>query len=246
VSAAAPRFGLYLQAHRARRASPARLLAVVLSALAHLGAVVGLVAIRARPAAAPPHQPEPVLLRLPTAPRPRPAAAAAPPRPKPPARPRRALVQPPEAPPPLVVEPEPVPEPEPEEASEPEAVDEAGDESPAPAPGPPAPAGYRAAAGDGPLELKDVARPPAVLEQVKPDYPRDARWQRIEGLVVVRVVVDREGRVDPARVRVVQSVPALDAAAVAAIVRWRFSPAIAHGGQAVAVIIEVPFRFNLR
>jgi periplasmic protein TonB len=85
-----------------------------------------------------------------------------------------------------------------------------------------------------------------VLEQVKPEYPRDARWQRIEGMVVVRVVVDRQGRVDPARVRVVQSVPALDAAAAAAILRWRFSPAIAHSGQPVPVIIEVPFRFNLR
>jgi periplasmic protein TonB len=246
VSAAAAMFGPYLQAQHARRASPARALAVALSVLAHLGAVFGLVSLRSRATPAPPPQPEPVLLRLPALARPKPAAAPAPDRPTPPPRrpPRRVLVQPPETPIPPAVEPEPEPEPEPEE----EAADatEGTDEAPAPAAGPPAPAGYRAPTGDGPLELKDVARAPVVLEQVKPEYPRDARWQRIEGTVVVRVVVDRQGRVDPARVRVVQSVPALDAAAAAAILRWRFSPAIAHGGQPVPVIIEVPFRFNLR
>ncbi len=99
---------------------------------------------------------------------------------------------------------------------------------------------------DGVLDLRQVARAPAVLAQVKPDYPREARWNRLEGLVVVRVVIGTDGLVDQSRTRVVRSIPELDAAAIAALEQWRFSPAIGHSGQPVRVVIEVPVRFSLR
>jgi periplasmic protein TonB len=157
-------------------------------------------------------------------------------------------VQPPETPQPPPPEPlEAAPEPEPIESDQ---ALEAGPAEPSVGPpGPPAPiSGRRELPGDSDqaLELRDVARAPQVLAQVKPEYPREARWNRLEGMVVVRVVIGTDGRVDRSKTRVVRSVPQLDAAAIAAIEQWRFSPAIGHSGQPVRVIIEVPVRFSLR
>jgi protein TonB len=105
--------------------------------------------------------------------------------------------------------------------------------------------GLGVASGDA-VDLKQVARPPGVLKQVVPQYPRQARSRGIEGLVLVRVIIGTDGRVEPEHTRVIRSVPALDEAAVAAVSQWRFSPAIGHHGRAVRVIIEVPVQFSLK
>ena len=68
---------------------------------------------------------------------------------------------------------------------------------------------------------------------------------QIEGQVALEVVIDRDGRVEEA-VRVTRSIPALDAAAIAAVRRWRFRPAHDHDGRTVRVIMEIPVRFVLR
>lgn len=94
--------------------------------------------------------------------------------------------------------------------------------------------------------LKQVSRPPAVLKQVTPDYPRRARSEGIQGLVLVRIIIGTDGKVEPEHTRVIRSVPALDAAAIAAVNRWRFSPAIGREGRPVRVIIEVPVQFSLK
>jgi protein TonB len=90
-----------------------------------------------------------------------------------------------------------------------------------------------------------VAQPPVLLEQVRPDYPANAKRLRIVGLVRLEAVIDATGAVrDP--IRVLASVPELDAAAIAALRRWRFAPARDERGQPVPVIVEVPIRFVLR
>jgi vitamin B12 transporter len=43
-------------------------------------------------------------------------------------------------------------------------------------------------------------KPPTLVEPVGPDYPEDARAQRLEGEVVLRLNVDAEGRVTAAEV----------------------------------------------
>lgn len=98
----------------------------------------------------------------------------------------------------------------------------------------------------GALELKQVATPPRVLEQVRPQYPRAARSDGIEGLVLVRVIIGVDGRIEPGSVQVVRSVPALDAAAMSAVSQWRFSPALGHQGRSVRVIVEIPVQFSLK
>ncbi|HEX8438646.1 TonB family protein [Archangium sp.] len=106
--------------------------------------------------------------------------------------------------------------------------------------------GMVGATGGAALELKQVARAPRVLEQVKPHYPRRAKADGLVGLVLVRVIIGTDGRIEPEHTRVIRSVPGLDAAAITAVSQWRFSPALGHQGRAVRVIVEIPVQFSLK
>lgn len=106
--------------------------------------------------------------------------------------------------------------------------------------------GLVGATGGVALELKQVSRAPSVLKQVTPSYPRRARSQGIEGFVLVRIIIGTDGHVEPEHTRVLRSVPELDAAAIAAVSQWRFSPAIGRQGQPVRVIVDVPVQFSLK
>lgn len=89
------------------------------------------------------------------------------------------------------------------------------------------------------------ARPPRLLRQVQPEYPPAARRDHIHGVVLLEVRIDREGRIlEP--VRVLKSIPALDAAAISALRSWRFLPARDEHGGPIAAVLEVPLRFVLR
>ena len=83
---------------------------------------------------------------------------------------------------------------------------------------------------------------PEAIVRVPPTYPRDALAARVEGLVMVQALVLRDGTV--ADVRIVKSIPPLDAAAAAAVRQWRFKPAMANG-QPVAVWVGVPVKFTI-
>jgi len=83
---------------------------------------------------------------------------------------------------------------------------------------------------------------PEVTAPARPEYPELAREAGVEGRVVVAVLVDRIGRVHDAVVE--RSVPMLDASALAAARRYRFTPALANG-HPVAVWVRIPFDFRL-
>jgi len=99
--------------------------------------------------------------------------------------------------------------------------------------------------GTEPLRVDQVANPPLLLSRVTPDYPRLARRQGVEGLVVLEAILNLEGQIED-DIKVLQSIPLLDDAAVQALRRWRFRPARDHTNQPVRVILEVPVRFVLR
>jgi protein TonB len=82
-----------------------------------------------------------------------------------------------------------------------------------------------------------------VITRVTPTYPPLARQRRVEGVVVLRAVVDTRGHVT--QLRVVQSVPLLDDAAERAFAQWRFTPGRDRNGTVAPVLIEVPMRFKL-
>ncbi len=85
----------------------------------------------------------------------------------------------------------------------------------------------------------------AYLNNPQPPYPLLAQQRHQEGLVTLRVEVDASGT--PRHVSVLASsrYSLLDEAAVAAVSLWRFSPA-QRDGVAIADIVHVPVRFNLR
>jgi TonB family protein len=90
-----------------------------------------------------------------------------------------------------------------------------------------------------------VAYAPEPLKRVVPDYPSAARIRGIEGQVILRAIVDQQGHVEDS-IEVVQTVPALDQAAIAALRRWSFSPGRDRYGRPLRVRVEVPIVFVLR
>lgn len=99
--------------------------------------------------------------------------------------------------------------------------------------------------GTGPMPAAQVANPPLLLSRVMPEYPRQARLRGVEGLVLLEAILDLEGRIEE-EIKVLQSIPSLDNAAIQALRRWRFRPARDHRNQPVRVILEVPVRFVLK
>jgi protein TonB len=95
------------------------------------------------------------------------------------------------------------------------------------------------------VKAEVAAKPPMIVKRVLPEYPAEARARRIEGQVLLRAVVDEEGRVEGG-ITVLRSAPLLDDAAVAALRQWRFTPGRDRDGNAVRVQIDVPMRFQLR
>lgn len=77
-----------------------------------------------------------------------------------------------------------------------------------------------------------------------PVYPQVAKRAGWEGRVTVRVLIDADGTAATVTVRESSGHEALDAAAVRAIQKWRFSPA-RQGSQAVASFHDVRVRFRL-
>ena len=59
---------------------------------------------------------------------------------------------------------------------------------------------------------------------------------------MVEILIDATGRV--ARTRVIQSIPALDAAALQTVNQWVFSPAVKRG-RPVATMVHAPVTFRI-
>lgn len=95
--------------------------------------------------------------------------------------------------------------------------------------------------GTGSIVL-DYDSPPKPIKLTKPQYPQDAFVKKVEGTVVVEIVIDITGRVVYARV--VQSIPLLDAAAVQTVYQWRFQPAVKHG-RPVPTKATAPVTFRI-
>ncbi len=85
---------------------------------------------------------------------------------------------------------------------------------------------------------------PARLKVVKPDYPDLPLRAGVEGLVMVHVLIGKDGHVLDARLDERIQVPMLNGAALAAARQWVFTPGSANG-RPVACWETIPFRFHL-
>ena len=97
---------------------------------------------------------------------------------------------------------------------------------------------------DGPPpDFVPFEKPPEVVKQVQPKYPELARRAGMEGTVLVRVWVDKEGKVRKVEIlksdAEIFSQPAIDAAQ-----QMVFTPAV-QGGNPVSVWVAMPFKFKL-
>ncbi|MBY0275409.1 energy transducer TonB, partial [Candidatus Binatia bacterium] len=93
--------------------------------------------------------------------------------------------------------------------------------------------------------LAKAAVAPTIAHRVVPHYPETARMRGIEGQVVIEAVIARDGTVEPG-VKIIQSIPALDEAAIEAFRQWRFTPGRDASGKPLRVILQAPVRFVLR
>jgi periplasmic protein TonB len=88
----------------------------------------------------------------------------------------------------------------------------------------------------------DVQFPQRVV-YVAPVYPRIAQSARVEGTVTLEAVIDETGAVT--NLRVLGSIPLLDAAAKDAVAKWRYSPTTLNG-ITVPIIMTVRVTFTLK
>jgi TonB family protein len=83
-----------------------------------------------------------------------------------------------------------------------------------------------------------------LVREVRPIYTAEARRRGIEGDVVLKIVVRRDGSVG--NVTVIRSLGAgLEQKAIDAVRQWRFGPA-RRQGQPVDVLVDISVAFTLR
>jgi protein TonB len=83
-----------------------------------------------------------------------------------------------------------------------------------------------------------------VINKVNPVYTEAARRARIQGVVIVEAIIDKQGNVT--NVRVLKALPmGLDQAAVDAVKKWRFRPATLNG-RPVNVYFVLTVNFQLQ
>ncbi|HLE61000.1 MAG TPA: TonB family protein [Thermoanaerobaculaceae bacterium] len=95
-----------------------------------------------------------------------------------------------------------------------------------------------------PIRIGGEVVPPELINKVQPVYPEIARKARVQGVVIVEAIIDKQGNVTEGRV--LRGLPmGVSEAAVAAIGRWKYKPAILNG-RPVAVYLTVTVTFTLQ
>ena len=103
--------------------------------------------------------------------------------------------------------------------------------------------GYGGGLGGGIYRVGSGVTAPRVIYDPDPQYSEEARKAKVQGVVVLAIVVGRDGRAhDP---RVARSLGmGLDEKAMEAVKSWKFEPAL-KDGHPVAVLVNVEVNFRL-
>jgi protein TonB len=99
-----------------------------------------------------------------------------------------------------------------------------------------------AAEPSGPVRVGGSVTAPKKTRHVNPTYPPIAAAARVQGTVVLEARIDERGEV--VNLRVLVSIPLLDAAALDAVRQWRYEPTLLNGSP-VPVLMSVSVRFEL-
>jgi TonB family protein len=93
------------------------------------------------------------------------------------------------------------------------------------------------------LRVGGAIKPPQKTKHFPPEYPPEAKEAGVQGIVILEAVIGPTGQVREAHV--LRSVPGLDAAALASVLRWGFTPTLLNGAP-VPVIMTVTINFTLQ
>ena len=99
-------------------------------------------------------------------------------------------------------------------------------------------------AGNGTGTVVGPSYGAAYLHNPSPRYPPVARKLKLQGTVIVRVLVSPEGQPKNVVLEKTSGVRILDETAVETVKRWSFIPA-RHGTTRIAAWVNVPIRFRL-
>jgi protein TonB len=94
-----------------------------------------------------------------------------------------------------------------------------------------------------PIRPGGKVKEPARIGYVAPVYPQLAISARVAGTVIIEAIIGTDGLVRDARV--IRSIPLLDAAALAAVKQWRYTPTLLNGVP-VPVVMTVTVHFTLQ
>lgn len=98
---------------------------------------------------------------------------------------------------------------------------------------------------DGPpADFVPYEKEPSIVHQVQPKYPELAQRAGLEGTVILKVWVDKEGKVRKAVV-LKSDGDVFNQAAIDAAMQWSFTPALQQK-RPIDVWVAIPFRFQLR
>lgn len=93
--------------------------------------------------------------------------------------------------------------------------------------------------GSGAIRVGGPVAAPRQISDVAPVYPEQARQANVRGIVILELTVGADGVVG--QVRVLRSIPLLDAAAVDAVRQWRYEPTMLNGTTVpVLMTVTVP------
>jgi TonB family protein len=96
--------------------------------------------------------------------------------------------------------------------------------------------------GATPVRVGGAVLAPSQIRKINPVYPEIARTARVQGVVIVELLIDEQGHVSSARV--LRSIPLLDQAALDAVKQWEYTPTLLNGAP-VPVIMTATVQFTL-
>ncbi len=94
------------------------------------------------------------------------------------------------------------------------------------------------------VDIENCDTAPVPTREVSPVVPMMARQRRVSGTVLLRVLIDENGK--PAKVEVLRDVTprvGLGAASAQALEQWRWKPAMKNGVKVKTwLAVQVPFK----
>lgn len=91
----------------------------------------------------------------------------------------------------------------------------------------------------------DNVNPPELLEFQRPVYPKNLRERDIEGKVILKMLIDKEGKVQEIQIFESSGYKAFDQIAIKSVQQWRFRPARKENQQTESWVL-IPINFQIK